>query len=406
MNTRPRAPGLKFRKRATGPDAPVWYANEAANKAGYQPKSVNLGYLADNPLALVAKCETLQTEMLIWMREQRHPERKFNGTFKALFELYQTDPQSPYRTDLKPGTVKAYTIYLRKLIRHIGACYIEQSDGRDVMEWFSEWRIGPDGKDQLAAACMALSVVKAAVSFGIVCRKPGVKEFKDVLGELEFPHPRSRKHAPTAEQIIAARLAAHKHGRPRRALLYALQFETTGRQWDFIGGWWPIADSRISAVVDGNQKWLGPYWSDIDDKLTLTIRPTKTENSTAVEITYDLAACPMVMEELAHFPLDARAGPLILNEGTGKPYRSQAILDGWRKDYKAAGIPEEVWNRDTRAGGITEGRLSGASKDDRRRLAGHADEKTTDGYERAAVDLDAHRKVMAARRKFREQNRP
>lgn len=406
---RPKGPGLKWRPRNSLPDVPIWYADEGAILAGYRPKSVRLEELIDNPVSLVARCQQLQDEMKLWLRERKFPVRRFDGSFKMVLDVYQTDAQSPYRT-LKPKVAKTYTVYLRKLIGHIGGLYVNEEDGGSVKEWFAEWRVGratkrhPNGKDQLPAATTTLAVLKAAVSWGVAKRMEGLLEFQAVLEQLEFPKPERRKYAPTAEQIIAARLAAHKNGAPRRALLYALQFETTGRQWDFKGAWWPTSDPRISAVVGYGEKWFGPVWSDIDENLTLTIRPTKTEDTTEVEITYDLSACPMVMEELAHFPTGDRHGPIIFNEKTGLPYRDQAMIDGWRRDYKLAGIPDEVWNRDNRAGGVTEGRLAGASKDDRRRLAGHADEATTDIYERGAVDLAAHRNVMEARKRFRQKN--
>jgi hypothetical protein len=161
---------------------------------------------------------------------------------------------------------------------------------------------------------------------------------------------------------------------------------------------------RISDITEGDAKWIGPRWSDIDTDFVLSIKPTKTEDTTEVEIAYDLSVCPMVMEELALIGEAKRTGPLVLNPSTGLPYRPDAFHDGWRKDYALAGIPKEVWNRDARAGGITEGKLSGASRDDQRRLAGHSKEEQTDDYERLTVDLDAHRKVMAARKLFREQN--
>jgi hypothetical protein len=40
----------------------------------------------------------------------------------------------------------------------------------------------------------------------------------------------SRTFAPTAKQIKAAREAAHAAGAPLRALLYALIYDTTGRE--------------------------------------------------------------------------------------------------------------------------------------------------------------------------------
>jgi hypothetical protein len=121
---------------------------------------------------------------------------------------------------------------------------------------------------------MVLAVLKAAISFGVTCRLPGCKCFQEVIGEIEFPSPQSRTFAPTAQQIEAARKAAHAAGHPRRALLYALVYDTTGRAFDFLGRWLPIEDKRPSAVLAYGKKWVGPHWSAIDEKLMLKIMPT------------------------------------------------------------------------------------------------------------------------------------
>jgi hypothetical protein len=97
-----------------------------------------------------------------------------------------------------------------------------------------------------------------------------------------------------------------------------------------------------------------------------------------------------------------RVGPLVVNPATGLPYIRQSWRNAWAADFKAAGLPEGMWNRDLRAGGITEGGRAGASKDDRRKLAGHAKEETTEIYDRDQVE--AHRRVMQARKAFREKN--
>jgi hypothetical protein len=404
MERLPQSPGLKRRRRANGSYAWYWCADPRAIAAGYPVKTVNLTTLAGTPDLMIQRAERLELEMKLWLRKGRMPQRTFDGSFKALLELYQSDQKSPFNTSIKPGTRRVYAIYLRKLIKHIGALSIAASDGRDVLEWFSEWRVGAGGKDQLPAARTVLAVLEAAVSFGVVCRIAGVRDFQAVLSELAFEKPKPRKYAPTAAQVIAARRAAHANGAPSRALVYALQFETTARQWDWIGSWVPLSDPRISDITEGNTKWIGPRWSDIDDDMVLSIKPSKTEDTTEIEITYDLSVCPMVAEELALIPEAKRTGPLVLNPNTGLPYRPDAFHEGWRKDYALAGIPREVWNRDTRSGGITEGALAKAPRDDRRRLAGHSKEEQTGDYERLTVDLQAHRNVMAARKRFREQN--
>lgn len=402
--TRPQSPGLKYRNRAGGASVPYWFADPKAIAAGFPVKSSNLSGVADSPRLIVQRCERLQEEMRLWMIGERKGSGGFNGSFKSLFELYQNDPESPFHK-IKPGTVRTYMVYLKRLIGHIGLRRIDRTDGRDVMKWFSEWRKSErdETRDQLAVARTCLAILKKATSFGIVCRAAGCVEFKAILDELEFERPKRRSQAPTAEQIVAARRAAQAAGAPERALVYSLQFETTGRQWDFIGQWLPLTDRKPSLVLDRGEKWVGPMWSWIDDNLILNMTPTKTEDTTGVEVWFDLSACPMVMEDIAQIPPIHRNGPLISSPKTGLPYRYGHFLKAWRRDFKAAGLPKEIWNRDMRAGGITEGAKSGASRDDRRTVAGHASEQMTERYERGTVSLEAHRRTMALRIPSREK---
>jgi hypothetical protein len=238
---RPQSAGLKWRKRANGPDVPYWFADPKAVAAGYPVRSANLAIHANNPTLLKERAERLQSEMLLWMSGYHKSDKEFDGTFKSLLEIYQRDPKSSFNTSLKHGTVRLYTTYLKKLIPHIGARRIDRCDGRDVMGWFEQWRVAGDGsgRDQLSVARVCLAILKAAISFGIICRAPGCREFQAILGELEFDMLPSRTQAPTAAQICAARKAAHAAGFPLRALAYAIQFETTLRQWDVIGQWVP-----------------------------------------------------------------------------------------------------------------------------------------------------------------------
>jgi hypothetical protein len=403
---RPQSAGLKWRKRAKGPDVPYWFADPKAVAAGYPVKSANLALYAGNPTLLKERAERLQSEMLLWMSGYKKSGQDFDGTFRSLFENYQRDPKSPFNTSLKPETVRLYTTYLKKLIPHIGARRIDRCDGRDVMGWFEQWRVASDGsgRDQLSVARVCLAILKAAISFGIVCRSAGCREFQAILGELEFDTLPSRTQAPTAAQIIAARKAAHDAGFPLRALAYAIQFETTLRQYDVIGQWVPLSHPKPSAIIHRGKKWIGPMWSAIDDKLVLgLVEPTKTEDTTAAVVSFDLSVCPMVMEELALIPIEKRKGPLIIKELNGRPYDHEDFRKQWNRDFDAAGLPKGMWNRDFRAGGVTEGATSGASRDDRRTVAGHSKEETTMKYERGAVSLEAHRRVMKARTGAREK---
>jgi hypothetical protein len=65
------------------------------------------------------------------------------------------------------------------------------------------------------------------------------------------------------------------------------------------------------------------------------------------------------------------------------------------------GIRREVWNRDTRAGAVTEARQAAAFTDDLAKVAGHSSKRTTAIYDRDR--LEAARRVADARKTHRER---
>lgn len=402
MTDRPRATGLKWRPRKDG-DVPYWFAPKEAVAKGFAPKSVRLH--ADDPRELVGRCDRLNAEAAMFLRG--NTAISFDYTFGTLFDRYLSDPESTYHA-LKPSSRHPYTIYARKLKEHLGAVRIDMSDGRDAKRWFRLWAGVDDLKDpraHLPRARMMLCVLKAAVAFGVICRLPACKDFSDVLGAMEFPAPKSRRFAPTAAQIEAARQAAHAAGAPSRALAYALQFETTLRQWDVIGIWVPLSDPRPSSIIDRGEKWIGPTWAMVDKTLVLRLTYGKTEDTSGLSGAYDLSACPMVVAELAH--VTERSGPLIVNERTGLPYRYEGaksgFKEGWKADFAAAGLDPGMWNRDLRAGAITEAGIHGANPDDMRKIAGHTTGRmVAQVYDRDT--LEAHRRAAALRTAGRKAN--
>jgi hypothetical protein len=392
---RPQGPGLKWRPRRHGAEVPYWFASPAAIKAGYPVKSANLSAYADRPAELLARVDRLQLEMQLWLNNVPKVRVEFDGTFKSLLEIYEADSESTFQA-LKPGVQRSYLSFIPRLKEHIGALRVDQMDGTDLRRWFRQWR-EVDGVDRLPRAKFILSVFKAAVSFGVMRRLAGVADFQQAIAKVEFPAVKPRTFVPTAEHVIAVRAAAHAAGCPHRALVYALQFETSLRPSDIVGSWLPMRSPQPSLIHDRGQKWVGPMWSAIDENGIIRIRPMKTETTTAVEVAFDLSVCPMVQEDLAHIPQKARSGPLIVAPRTGLPYRYLAFNRAWHADFEAAGLPEGMWDRDFRAASITAGRKAGALKDDLRKVAGHAKEEMTDVYDRDTIE--AHRRVMAARNK-------
>jgi hypothetical protein len=388
-----QAPGLRWHPK-TG--KPIWRASRAAIKAGYPIKNVPLTTFAYDKAVLEARCHRLQVEMNDWLAGRRGPKAAFDGTVGSLINFYQTDKESPYHT-LEPASRHPYDVYARMIVETVGKRRIDALDGRDLKRWWNEWSapMKEGGKPRLAAARMAM-IVLTALAFGIACRKPGCAELKEIIKNARFIRaPRPRTEAPTAGQIVAARAVAHELGHPEAAFAYALQFEGSMRQWDVIGKWVPLSDKRPSSVIDGNKKWLGPTWAQVDENVILRYTASKTQFTTAAKGTVDFRECPMVMVELGKLPQGARSGPLIINPKTGLPYTQRRFAEIWRRVANKAGIAGTVWNRDLRAAAVTEAREGAAPSDDVAKVAANSRRMVAKVYDRD--QLEAHRRVMRAR---------
>jgi hypothetical protein len=169
-----------------------------------------------------------------------------------------------------------------------------------------------------------------------------------------------------------------------------------------IGQWVMIGDSRSSSIHGYGGKWIGPTWSNVDENLIFSITPTKTEDSTRARVRIDLKLCPLVLAEITTIAVDKRAGPLIIDKRTELPFRQNDFLLLWRKVRAKAGLSPKLWNRDLRAGALTEASMSGASAEDRAKMAAHSKKMTQSVYDRDVL-VSANR-VAEARAKFRSMH--
>jgi hypothetical protein len=315
--------------------SPIWRATRAAIKAGFPTKRVNLAFFANNEAVLLARCRRLTAEMNDWLSGRRGVDPVFDGTVRAVINLWQTDPSSPYHA-LEASSRHPYEVYARMIVATVGNRRLDALDGRDLRRWHAEWSAPLElgGKPRIAAARMAMIVLKTALTFAATCRKAGCADLRNILRDIDFPAPRPRMEAPTAAEIVAARNAARELGHAPAALAYALQFEGAMRQWDVVGKWVPLADKKPSSIIDGGKKWVGPMWSQIDEHLILRYRPSKTQFTSGAEVVLDLNALPMVLEELGRVPAETRRGPLIVNPRTGLPYRPWYYQDIWKRVRK------------------------------------------------------------------------
>jgi hypothetical protein len=152
---------------------PIWRATRAAIKSGFPTKRVNLSALANDEAALLARCHRLTAEMNEWLSGRRDRVVTFDGTIHTVINFYQLDPDSPYHL-IEASSRHPYDIYARMIVETVGERRVDAVDGRDVRRWHGEWSapLEDGGKPRLAAARMAVIVLKNALTFAATCRKP------------------------------------------------------------------------------------------------------------------------------------------------------------------------------------------------------------------------------------------
>jgi integrase len=176
-----------------------------------------------------------------------------------------------------------------------------------------------------------------------------------------------------------------------------------------IGEWLPLSEPGTSDITTHGRKWLyGIDWRQVSSDLVLKHRLSKSLRGRHAIAhphagkckEFDLKLYPMVIEELARMPIEKRIGPMIVDEGTGLPYKSDTYRERWRLIATQLGIPARVQNRDSRAGAITEGiDAADGNMEAVRNAAGHAKVETTQRYNRAPHRQTAQVAVLRARKR-------
>lgn len=380
-------PGMKRRKRKSGPDVAYWCARADLVKAGYRPETVRLAQSPDDTDALPllsATCMRLQAEMLEWASGRRGGAPKFDGTIRALSHRYQTDEESPFRR-LKHNTREKDTYTLALIEEAIGVRTLASIKLADFWRWYEKAKQPktPGGPERVRKAWGIIKKIRELLSYGVAAEIDGCARLHTILAEVRFPQPARRRVTLDLAHVEAFIPEAIKAGRISLALATAIQFDTALRQKDVIGEWEPISSGDMpTGIVLNGHRWVnGLTWSGI----TLDGVSRKITSKTGAIAAHDLTLCPHVQAVAALIPLDRRVGPLIVDEVAGRPYAGDAFSREWRVVARAAGVPDHVWNMDARAGAITEAEDAGADLDHVRSAAGHSQASTTARYSRGAV---------------------
>lgn len=390
------APGLIERPRRNGASiAYYWAARTDLIKLGYRPKVVRLHYETGDPL-MAARCRSLQKEMLAWSATLRgSPPAHYDGTFASLVRFYETHPDSPFH-DLGQATARTYEKTLANLMQRIGARRVAAVDGSDVRRWYKELA----DTTSRGWAYYTINVLKAALSFGATKRLKECRILRVELREARFQGGKRRKERLTYPQIVAFREAATAMELEWMGLCLTLQFAFGLRRRDVIGHW---IDDEVGTdgIRRGRRVWRdGLTWGHIDAAGILRKLVSKTAFTSELVAVHAIADYPDVEAELAKIQIERRVGPIVINSYTGLPPNEAQCRYNFRRIARAAGIPDEVWNMDARAGAVTEAYEAGATEEEGMALATHSERSTNRGYLRDLTEQSrsAARKRVASRK--------
>lgn len=395
-----KAPGLTRRKNRDGSCTWYWSAARASRQAGdYEPRTVRLATgLSIEERA--ERCRTLTAEMLIHLASSGEWRSTFDGTLASLIRDYQTDPLGPYAAVKEITRRQDYDPSLKILERLAGARRIDRVSGRDFAAWYADFRkpAKPGEPERLRRAWGAMKMLRAVIAYGVTCRISACAAAAQILSHMEFEQPGAREQRLTYEQASAIVDMAIGRKLLSIAFAQALQFELSLRQSQVIGEWIK-AGAVEGGIVFRGRRWQGLTWSNVSADMVLAFRTSKT----GAQAEFALELYPLVAKVLALIPAERRVGPLIVSEATGRPYRANHFQKEWRALREACGISASIWNRDSRAGGITEGAEAGADAADLQRLATHADARTTGRYIRKT--LESTNRVAELRAAARGKNK-
>jgi integrase len=391
----------------------VWLARQdIAKKKGFRPSTHQIGVFAspltDEEIKRVrAECLRLQKEMYAFAENK---PKVFGGTWLALISEYQTDRDSPYQT-ARYSSRKNFDHFATKIAGKIGATKLADTGARDFKKLYEDirWPEGKDGPDRVSSAYHAITYVRMMLTFGTTFEieklpreQSHCARLRVILSDLDFENVKARTETLTLRQSEDIAKFADADGHSSIALTQVMMRHLGLRQKDVIGEWVPVKEPGISDVTWHGRKWMrGIRLEEISSGLILTHAMSKSRTGKVLE--FDLNAYPEVAERVRAIMATRSRGPLVICERTGRPWKQNHFRQVWRTFAGKASVPKHIQNRDSRAGAITEvitatnGNLEAA-----RKMAGHSDIRTTQGYSRE--QLETNRKTAAVVAEFRAKN--
>ncbi|NWG26132.1 MAG: hypothetical protein HXY30_17235 [Pseudorhodoplanes sp.] len=343
-------------------------------------------------------CRSHTARLLAWLDNPQtaepEPQARYDGTVGSLCRIYRLHPLSRFHRT-KHTTRRFYAAYLDLIEATVGTRLVNRVDLFTVEHWYAQWRkpAAPGGDERIDRAHDAVSMFRTVVNFCAKLRFPGRKACQELAEDLEgvkFEKGGAREQEMTYGYVVAFIAAAEDLGRKglvpaHRARGLAIgvtaQFELLLRQKDIIGEWAPKALARFpqgaSLLEQGNEMWGGFFtWENIPG-WRWRMKTSKSKYRAAAD--FDLTRYRLLMPLLEAVPHEEREGAIVKGEH-GLPARESTYRKDFRAIARSAGIPDDVWSMDSRAGGATEAGESGATIDDIRGALTHASTGTTVRY--------------------------
>lgn len=405
------APGIKWRPRDNGPDAPYWIPPTKDVKAGYAPKSISLDRDKSQE-EIAARCRALWQGLLSWRNEQGKP-KEVRFTFSWLIDRYLNDSTSPFQK-VSTATQDGYRFDCKVIREKLGELRLDPKKeggmwtpriiGADIARWHEKFgkpvqakdadgrpRTDGDGKPIMVASVPSrarhlISQVRGLITYAVTLGVPGARDIREILTVMKFDVPDARTNSVSYEQVDALVKQAEKDGYISIAIATLAQYELIERRVHIIGKW------------EHKDEWIGGWvWERVTPDWWITYYQNKTKRT---ERTYDLKNVQRLLGLMQLTPKEKRVGPIIRCEATNEPWRRRYYAEVFRDIARRAGLPDDLWSMDMRAGGATEADgVEGVSDRALQDAGGWADPRMRDRYRREK-QRNA-RNVVALRQKAR-----
>lgn len=375
-------PGYQYRRNKDGTAVHYWNPKRAVKGAPACLVTVRLDdHLTDAEIA--AECSRRTAQLRDDLFNLGMPPA-FDGTIKALIDVFRHDKTSTLHSVKHSTRIRDYEPSLRVLVKNVGDRYIESLTASDFKRWFTEWR-----KKGHRRATGAMKLLRLVISYGAGEKLKHCASVRLILSDIQFEQPAPRDVVMTYEQCLAIVKKSAEMKCPSIGFVEALKFETALRRIDVIGEWVPDEDGKPF-------RWRGLTMGDISKDLILSIKTSKT----TAAVSRDMKTMPLVVEAMKAYALP-EIGPVVIDEDHGKAYWENRYTTKFRKVREAAGVPSDVWSMDSRAGAVSETIEATGSLEAGRTIATHTTAKMTLRYARGD-GLEASRKIARARNKNRK----